>query len=69
MPRAAPTDPVFAPIIEGQEDGELCNRNGCTGRLEVEEPENCSCHINPPCAACTSVKLYCPECYWTEEDE
>lgn len=54
----------------GENEGDLCNRDGCGGRLEFEEPENCSCHINPPCASCTNVQLYCPECLWSEaEDE
>ena len=34
----------------------------CRGALEYPEIENCSCHINPPCAACTSNELTCTEC-------
>ena len=53
----------------GTEEGDLCRRDGCGGRLDTEEPENCSCHINPPCAACTNVLMYCPECHWREDDD
>ena len=34
----------------------------CGGMLYYPLVENCSCHINPPCAACISVKLTCNEC-------
>lgn len=35
----------------------------------LEHPiENCSCHISPPCSACTAPRLYC-ECGWEEKDE
>jgi hypothetical protein len=39
------------------------------GKMEYPRVENCSCHINPPCSACTSNKLECTDCGFTEEDE
>ena len=46
----------------GTEEGDVCNRDGCTGRMGYPPPEDCSCHINPPCAACVSAELTCEEC-------
>lgn len=53
----------------GDEEGEVCNRDGCPGVLEFEKPENCSCHISPPCSSCTDVRLRCPECFWIYGDD
>lgn len=53
----------------GYEEGSTCNRNGCTGCIQMRPSENCSCHINPPCSSCTAPRNYCPECDWQEEDE
>ena len=33
----------------GYEEGDVCNRDGCRGIIEIEEPEVCGCHNNPPC--------------------
>lgn len=46
----------------GEEVGALCRRDGCCGRMDIGEVENCSCHISPPCVDCTSAPLVCPEC-------
>jgi len=35
---------------------------GCGGTLYYPPVENCSCHINPPCYACISIKLTCNKC-------
>lgn len=51
----------------GLEEGELCRRDGCCGRLEVKTVENCSCHISPPCFACISAPISCPDCDWERE--
>lgn len=56
----------------GVAEDEVCNRvlddgEPCTATIKLQEPENCSCHISPPCGACTSVALYCPECDWIDE--
>ncbi|MCP9290046.1 hypothetical protein [Gracilimonas sediminicola] len=54
----------------GFEAGEICNRNGCKGIIEVHDVEGtCSCHINPPCSYCTHPKEYCAECDWSAEKE
>jgi hypothetical protein len=53
----------------GYTEGEICNRNGCQGIIEEEEKRGCSCHINPPCPACTESRAYCPECEWNEREE
>lgn len=54
----------------GYEAGSVCNRNGCFGVIiEVERREGCSCHINPPCGACTEPREECPECDWRMVDE
>lgn len=50
----------------GYEEGETCNRNGCTGVIEWYESEsgNCSCHLNAPCSACENAEAYyqCTKC-------
>ena len=53
----------------GQEEGQTCKRNGCQGIIVVRPVENCSCHINPPCGACTTPREHCPECDWNAEEE
>lgn len=49
------------------EEGDRCPTGNCDGKLEYPPVENCSCHISPPCAACTNNALTCNECGWTEE--
>jgi len=56
-------------IEYGFEDGDICNRRRCRGIISIHDVENCSCHINPPCSACTSAKAYCPVCGWEEKDD
>lgn len=57
------------PAELGQEEGETCNRDGCTGTIEVADVENCSCHISPPCGACTDPREFCPRCDWQAKDD
>lgn len=38
----------------------------CGGHLHYPKVEDCSCHISPPCAACTDVCLTCGFCGWRE---
>lgn len=38
----------------------------CGTRLKEKPVENCSCHINPPCSACTAPRMYC-DCGWEEK--
>lgn len=55
---------------EGVINGEVCNRNGCTGIIEEHETDGgCSCHIKPPCSYCTTSREYCPECGWDGREE
>lgn len=49
------------------EEGDKCTEKGCGGTLEYPPVEGCTCHINPPCGACTSNVLTCNECGWEEE--
>lgn len=50
-------------------EGDQCNRDGCTGSIQMRSPDNCSCHLSAPCSACTSPRCYCDTCEWDEEDE
>ena len=52
----------------GNEEGDICNRDSCTGVIQIKESENCSCHINPPCSSCVNAPLICPECEWEMEE-
>lgn len=55
----------------GTEEGDICNRNGCQGRLIMENPNggSCSCHLNPPCSFCMEALPTCPVCHWQEEEQ
>lgn len=54
----------------GFEAGDICRRNGCTGIIaDGERRGDCSCHINPPCGACTEPREHCPECDWRMVDD
>lgn len=59
------------PVIEGEDEGSLCNRDGCEGIIELqEEPDGgCYCFTGvAPCSYCMSKGLtYCPECDWEME--
>lgn len=48
-------------IEEGMSCPELCG-----GTLAYPKVENCSCHVSPPCGACTSTVLTCDKCGWEE---
>ncbi len=50
-------------------EGETCWRDGCQGILKEDPPENCHCHVNPPCSDCTTNRCWCPECGWSGKDE
>lgn len=50
-------------------DGDTCNRLVCIGIITEHPVEGCSCHISPPCSACTSPRGYCPRCGWEEADD
>jgi hypothetical protein len=54
---------------KGEEEGALCCRDGCCGRIEIKPTENCSCHIMPPCPGCEEAPLWCPECDWHSNED
>lgn len=49
------------------EEGDRCRENQCGGKLRFPKVENCSCHISPPCGACTSIRLTCDACGWVDD--
>ena len=54
----------------GYNEGEVCNRDGCTGIIEKPKGEgSCSCHSSPPCSYCTDSRSVCPECGWDGREE
>ncbi|MHB8084300.1 MAG: hypothetical protein ACYDHZ_00540 [Dehalococcoidia bacterium] len=52
------------------DEGSPCPTN-CGGALYYPPVENCSCHINQPCASCIGIKLTCNKCgeYFRETEE
>ena len=51
------------------EEGDKCPEC-CEGILYYPPVQNCTCHINPPCSACTDRQLECDKCgYQPEEPE
>lgn len=53
----------------GDTEGQTCWRDGCKGVVAVHPVEGCSCHIRPPCGACTTPAEYCPVCGWQAKDD
>jgi hypothetical protein len=49
------------------EEGDSCSQAKCQGTLRFPQVENCSCHISPPCHACTSQRLTCDACGWVDD--
>lgn len=51
------------------EEGDRCPECGA-GRFHYPPVEHCTCHISPPCSACTDNQLECDKCgYQPEEPE
>lgn len=50
-------------------EGEICGRDECSGIIEIEEPEDCSCHISAPCHYHVNTDMWCPECGWRALDD
>lgn len=49
----------------GYTDGDVCGRGfpTCKGVIEpAPTTRDCSCHVSPPCSACTDREFYCPVC-------
>lgn len=53
----------------GYIEGEICGRHGCRGIMAEHPVEDCSCHISPPCGACTAERGYCTTCDAQVSDE
>lgn len=51
----------------GYAEEDVCNRDGCHGIIGQHPPENCACHIRPPCNACMAPREFCPVCGWDAE--
>lgn len=51
-------------IRNGEEIGELCNRDGCNGVLieGQKQGDGCYCHKVAPCSYCLQYPIECPEC-------
>ncbi len=61
----------------GYEEGSTCNRlvdieGGesfmCDGTIELEEGEDCACHLSAPCHYCMERQLVCNGCGERIED-
>ena len=50
-------------------EGDTCGRGGCEGVIELEEVENCSCHISAPCWKHEQADMHCPDCGWRAADD
>lgn len=50
-------------------EGDVCRRNYCNGIVQMRKAVNCSCHISPPCSACTAPRHFCDTCQWDEADD
>ncbi len=55
-------------MIIGLQEGDSCPDMFCSGTM-VHNVENCTCHISPPCSACTESVLECDECGETYEED
>ncbi len=53
----------------GTEEGDECNRRGCTGSMTIHPVEGCRCHISAPCNACVDNPLVCEVCGYGPDDE
>ncbi len=53
----------------GYEAGDTCKRQFCKGVIDLHPVEDCSCHLHPPCSACTSPRAFCPTCGWEESED
>lgn len=54
--------------INPKEPEEGCKCPEChEGKMHFPPVRGCSCHISPPCSACTSNMLTCESCGWEFE--
>lgn len=54
----------------GEYEGEACNRDSCTGTMEIQQ-ESCYCGATstPPCSACENSICVCDTCSWDAEED
>lgn len=50
------------------QEGDSCLDTECTGKYEWNPPEECSCHISPPCEFCLETPHKCDSCGLTAEE-
>lgn len=60
----------FSPAHVGVDEGEDCNRHGCSGVVKMAQ-DPCYCHTMamPPCSACTGSWLWCSRCDWRSDEK
>lgn len=79
LPRKKPA-PLFRSLVGlpgvpdhdskiGEDVGDTCLRNGCLGKINEHDIENCTCFKSPPCDSCTRDRRYCNTCDWNGHDE
>lgn len=51
-------------VLQREQIGEVCNRDGCKGVLIEgdKEGDGCYCHKVAPCSYCLQYPVKCPEC-------
>lgn len=60
---------AYKAVAVGTEEGDICRRDGCCGRIELEKVQ-CLCGLVPaPCSACENAGLECTECGWSSHDD
>jgi hypothetical protein len=57
------------PELPGVQEGAVCNRDGCTGRMKVWRDGECTCFQSSPCGSCANLGLECTECGFIVEHE
>lgn len=53
----------------GIDEGDICNRDGCEGVMQLPPVNDCSCHISPPCSACEQNRIVCDTCGADPEED
>lgn len=64
-----PDAKIIDNIKLGLEEGDICNRNKCTGIIELTPLIDCTCNVSAPCGSCLAREFYCPTCDWQETDD
>ena len=56
------SEDISEAVLDAIEEGSDCPCSGCSGEMKESPPIGCSCHINPPCSACTDAGYECDTC-------